>query len=493
MTTDNSIGFDKTMTGDNTPGTYTLSPGQTLGQYKIIRPLGKGGMGEVYEAEHQVLRRSYALKLLPHDFATQSCALERFQREAQVMANLEHPNILKVDDFGETDGRYWLRMELANGVQSGDGKQSVSLQDLADAGDGKIGQEKLADILKQILEGLKYAHDRGAIHRDLKPSNILFSGGVAKMADFGLVRLVGEDWVRSQAQLSVQRSMSIGAERTMPGSGSEPGSSTRSLLGTFEYMSPEQKRGEDATAQSDLYAVGLMAFKLLTGQNPGVKPPTKIDKKLSPVWDNFVEKALEEDASERLSSAADGLALLKSVGQALKASSDRYGQAAAEARQREQETRRREENAARNRPPPPLPTQPQPLPKPGEQRKRFVIAAILVLSLLGFIAIPANFQYRKDARTSLCINNIRNIEHAKEAYAISRNLPQNRLIRWDDINRYLGAGVNELYCPEGDGSTPYKTQQGNPYPYVGDVSGNNAVVCPHVRAYPSHIYKPGAN
>jgi len=180
MTTENSIGADRTITGTAQSGGYTLSVGQSLGQYRIIRPLGRGGMGEVYEAEHQVLRRSYALKLLPHDFATQSCALERFQREAQVMANLEHPNILKVDDFGETDGRYWLRMELADGVQSGDGKQVVSLQDLADAGNGKIGQEALADILKQILEGLKYAHDRGAIHRDLKPSNILFSGGVAK-------------------------------------------------------------------------------------------------------------------------------------------------------------------------------------------------------------------------------------------------------------------------------------------------------------------------
>jgi eukaryotic-like serine/threonine-protein kinase len=303
------------MTGDSASGGYTLSVGQTLGQYRIVRPLGRGGMGEVYEAEHQVLRRSYALKLLPADFAAQSGALERFQREAQVMANLEHPNILKVDDFGETNGRYWLRMELADGVESGGGKHVVSLQDLADAGGGKIGQDKLADILRQILEGLKYAHDRGAIHRDLKPSNILFSGGVAKIADFGLVRLVGEDWVRSQAQLSVQRSMSLGDARTMRGeSGSTEGTSTRSLLGTFEYMSPEQKHGEDATAQSDLYAVGLMAYRLLTGRNLGPKLPSRIDSSLASAWDDFVEGALEEDAEERPATAEEALKLLDACG-----------------------------------------------------------------------------------------------------------------------------------------------------------------------------------
>ncbi len=271
-------------------------------------------MGEVYEVEHETLGLRYALKLLPNNFAGQPGALERFRREARVMAQLQHPNILKVDDFGETGGRYWLRMELAGGVEErrgargeGGGQRGevrgtgVSLQDLAEARGGRIPQEELVEILKQILEGLAYAHGHGAIHRDLKPSNILFSGETVKIADFGLVRLVGEEWVRSQAQLSVQRSMSMGDLRTLQKEGE--GTSTRSMLGTYEYMSPEQKRGEEATVQSDLYAVGLMAFKLLTGQNPGLKPPSRIDKTLAKAWDGFLEKALEEAAGERWTGA----------------------------------------------------------------------------------------------------------------------------------------------------------------------------------------------
>jgi serine/threonine-protein kinase len=271
-------------------------------------------MGEVYEVEHETLGLRYALKLLPNNFAGQPGALERFRREARVMAQLQHPNILKVDDFGETGGRYWLRMELAGGVEErrgargeGGGQRGevrgtgVSLQDLAEARGGRIPQEELVEILKQILEGLAYAHGHGAIHRDLKPSNILLSGGMVKIADFGLVRLVGEEWVRSQAQISVQRSLSMGDLRTLQKEGE--GTSTRSMLGTYEYMSPEQKRGEEATEQSDLYAVGLMAFKLLTGQNPGLKPPSRIDRELVQKWDALLEKALEERAGERWANA----------------------------------------------------------------------------------------------------------------------------------------------------------------------------------------------
>ncbi len=406
---DRSIGDEKTIGRERESGGFTLSAGQVLGQYRIIRALGRGGMGEVYEVEHQVLRRRYALKLLPADFAGQSGALARFEREAQVMANLEHQNIIRVDEFGETGGRYWLRMELAQGADTGNlkletggiqgsgfrvqgsaveedqgQKAVVSLQDLADARGGRIPQEELVGILKQILEGLAYAHGHGAIHRDLKPSNILLfsgrdgaprrpgsenrggSGGPAlpeandkpiqiKIADFGLVRLVGEEWVRSQAQLSVQRSMSMGDLKTLQKEGE--GTSTKSLLGTYEYMSPEQKRGEEATERSDLYAVGLMAYRLLTGRGLSMKRPSEIDKALAKEWDAFLAEALEEEAAERWSDAKamrgalDNIetALRKKIEDARKADAEHRAKAEAEKQARVQEEAKRLADQIRRR------------------------------------------------------------------------------------------------------------------------------------------------
>jgi formylglycine-generating enzyme required for sulfatase activity len=319
---------------------YTLAVGLSLGQYRIVRPLGRGGMGEVYEAEHTTLGRRYALKLLPADFDRSPEALDRFRREARVMANLEHPNIIRVDDFGEADGRYWLRMELAEGLSpsevgdrraEADGSEDgriVTLADLAEAYGGRLPQETLLPILRQVLQALDYAHGRGAVHRDLKPGNILLTAGTrekrgavsavvetctAKISDFGLVKLIGEEWMQSMVKLSVQRSMSMGDARTI-GVGSDPeGSSTRSMLGTYEYMSPEQKRGEEADARSDLYAVGLMCYRLLTGRANVLKLPSRIDAELFPAWDDFVEQALEEEPGQRLQSAKEGLRLLEKV------------------------------------------------------------------------------------------------------------------------------------------------------------------------------------
>jgi serine/threonine protein kinase/formylglycine-generating enzyme required for sulfatase activity len=312
------MGPDTTEQGDT-----RIEPGQgasaslvtcaVLGQYRIIRLLGRGGMGEVYEVEHTTLGRRYALKLLPQDFADRPGALERFRREARVMANLEHANIVRVDDFGETGGRYWLRMELAEGVEleaAGETSHVISLGELADAGGGKIPQGLLLPILRQVLAGLCYAHEHGAVHRDLKPSNILLAasaspeGFIARISDFGLVRLVGEEWVRSQAEISVRESVSVGERETM--GGEAEGTSTRSLLGTYEYMSPEQKRGEEADARSDLYSFGLMCFRLLTGKSIGLKLPTQIDKSLVSGWDRIVSGLIDDDPADR----PDGCALV---------------------------------------------------------------------------------------------------------------------------------------------------------------------------------------
>ncbi len=302
-----------------------LEPNTQFGQYQLIRLLGRGGMGEVYEAEHTTLERRYALKLLPPDFASRTEAVARFRREAKVMANLEHPHIVRVDEFGETDGRFWLRMELVHGVES----DVVTLGDYAAQRGGKIEQGDFAFILKQILEALAYAHGKGIIHRDLKPGNILLDKDaqghvVAKVSDFGLARVMGEEFIRAQVQLSISQSMSMGAPPpvgrenslgdlpTMDGEGT----STRALLGTWEYMAPEQRRGEEADARSDVYAVGLMCYRLLTGKSLGIKLPSELVPGLATEWDHLVGRALEQDPAARY---ANGKELLAGAGSLLSA------------------------------------------------------------------------------------------------------------------------------------------------------------------------------
>lgn len=292
----NSIGSEKTITRNDKPVGYTLAVGQTLGQYRIIRPLGRGGMGEVYEAEHVVLRQRYALKLLSAELMAQPDSVERFKREAHVMAGLHHPNILAVDEFGEVDGHFWLRMKLA-----GAGDDIRTLDDLARKNHGRLDAETWRNAMEQVLDGLAYAHKHGVVHRDLKPSNILLVEGedgsyLPTIADFGLARLIGEEWLHSRVESSVRLSMSVGE---MPTAHGQEGSSTRFLLGTYEYMSPEQKRGEEATEKSDIYAIGLMGYRLLTGRAPTMKKPSEIIRDLDPEWDAWIGSCLEEEPAER--------------------------------------------------------------------------------------------------------------------------------------------------------------------------------------------------
>ncbi len=163
MAAEHSIGFTKTVTGGaRSPGGYTFTGGDTLGQYTIVRPLGKGGMGEVYEVEHVVLKRRFALKVLSSALMSHADAVTRFKREALLMAGLRHPNILAVDDFGETDGRCWLRMALAGGDDA-----SRSLEDLARRQQGRLDAGTWRHVMMHVLAGLDHAHSHGIVHRDL--------------------------------------------------------------------------------------------------------------------------------------------------------------------------------------------------------------------------------------------------------------------------------------------------------------------------------------
>ena len=369
----------------------SLSNDTQFGQYRIVRLLGRGGMGEVYEVEHRVLARTYALKLLPPDFATRSEAVHRFELEAKVMANLEHPHIVRVDEFGQTEGRYWLRMQLVHGVEErsvdverghfcpqvgardGGGQKCprsgggcITLGEYAAERNGRIEQGEMAGILKQVLEAVAYAHEQGVVHRDLKPGNILLETDaagnvVAKVSDFGLARVIGEELIRSQAQMSVSRSMSLGGGATVGRGGSigdaktldDEGTSTRALLGTWEYMSPEQRRGEEADARSDVYALGLMCFRLLTGEELGLKMPSRLVAGLSTEWDTLLEKALEQKPAARYASGREMLSASVGMIQGIEATRETARQEAlrrAEAGRRLEEGQRemrRQEDALR--------------------------------------------------------------------------------------------------------------------------------------------------
>lgn len=283
------------MSPDGSNGPSLLRAGDQLGPYKVIRLLGAGGMGEVYEVVHRDLGSHFAIKRIHPDLLKRGEGSARFRREAQVMARLAHANIVHVDDFQQADGEAWLRMEL---IQGG------SLADRMRALKGSAMQEEaVCEVIRQTLSALDYAHAQGVVHRDLKPANILLEGGhTVKITDFGLVGLADPDWLESRLRSTTQAPPSMGELKTrMATSGDEPG---RSLLGTFAYMSPEQKQGQKAGPQSDLYAVGLMAFQLLTGEeSPGFKQPSKLNPHIAEEWDRWLEQAMETKPGRRFRSA----------------------------------------------------------------------------------------------------------------------------------------------------------------------------------------------
>ena len=293
----------------DSPPSPVLAVGSEFAGYRVIHMLGRGGMGEVYEVEHLHLGERYALKVLNAEIAEQDGARDRFLTEARVMARLDHRNLVKVGDCRETDGKLWLRMELAPGLEMSDGRRIVSLADLLDAYDGRpMKPDFVRGVLDGILAGLGAAHAADLIHRDLKPSNILlWPDGRPKISDFGLVRVVNQEWRASKIRFVAE---------SVPGMGMAPaGSATRALLGSYEFMSPEQKRGLEADARSDLYAVGLMAFRMLTGHDtPGMEVASSLVPGLDPKWDAWLVWLLKPDPRMRCPGVKEALAALPGTG-----------------------------------------------------------------------------------------------------------------------------------------------------------------------------------
>ena len=222
-----------------------IAAGSRLGPYVITAPIGAGGMGEVYKATDTRLKRDVALKILPESFATDSERLARFQREAEVLASLNHPNIAAIHGLEDSNGTRALVMELVEG------------ETLADRlARGPIPIDEALPIAKQIAEALEAAHEQGIIHRDLKPANIkVRPDGTVKVLDFGLAKALEP---ASVAGVGATASPTITSPALMTGVGV--------LLGTAAYMSPEQARGREADRRADIWAFGCVFFEMLTGR-----------------------------------------------------------------------------------------------------------------------------------------------------------------------------------------------------------------------------------
>jgi serine/threonine protein kinase len=218
----------------------SLSSGTNLGPYEILSPLGAGGMGEVYKARDSRLNRTVAIKILLQQVSSNPDVQARFEREAQTIAGLNHPHICTLHDIGRHEGTSYLVMEYLEG------------ETLADRiGRGPLPLDQTLKYAIEIADALEKAHRQGVTHRDLKPSNIMLTKSGAKLLDFGLAKL------RQEAQPASSPS-TLPTNAVMTGEGM--------ILGTLQYMAPEQLEGKDADARTDIFAFGTIIYEMTTGR-----------------------------------------------------------------------------------------------------------------------------------------------------------------------------------------------------------------------------------
>src|SRR5262245_13994864 len=213
-----------------------LDAGKTLGPYQILNPIGAGGMGEVYKAKDARLNRTVAIKVLPQDVASDPERKQRFEREAQTIAALNHPNICVVYDVGEAGGTHYMVMEYLEG-------ETLA----ARIERSPMPREQALKCAIEIGDALDKAHSHGVVHRDVKPANIILTKAGAKLLDFGLAKAGAAAVVSGVSQLPTNL--------TMQGT----------IVGTPQYMAPEQVEGMEPDARSDIFALGVVLYEMLTG------------------------------------------------------------------------------------------------------------------------------------------------------------------------------------------------------------------------------------
>jgi eukaryotic-like serine/threonine-protein kinase len=257
------------------------------GRYAVLERVGTGGMAEVYRARDELLGREVAVKVLSERLSSDRSFVERFRREAQAAANLNHPNIVSLFDYGSDDGTYFIVMEFIDGS---------SLSDIVRR-EGALMPERAAEIASDVAQALHRAHAQGLVHRDIKSANIMITRtGQTKVTDFGIARALGRD-----------------GEQTM--------TQTGMVIGTASYLSPEQAQGNPVDGRSDVYSLGVVLYEMLTGRTPfsgdtalsiaykhvreDPRPPSELNRDVSPQLDAVTLKALAKNPDNRYSTAAE--------------------------------------------------------------------------------------------------------------------------------------------------------------------------------------------